>query len=44
MHNALEISIEDTGSGINKDDIEHIFKRFYQATNKSQHYYIYIGI
>jgi len=39
MHNALEISIEDTGSGINKDDIEHIFKRFYQATNKSQHYF-----
>ena len=39
MHKALEISIEDTGSGINKDDIEHIFKRFYQATNKSQHYF-----
>lgn len=37
--NALEISIEDTGSGISKKDIEHIFKRFYQATNKNQQYY-----
>ncbi|WP_321827113.1 two-component regulator propeller domain-containing protein [Maribacter dokdonensis] len=37
--NALEISIEDTGSGINKEDIEHIFKRFYQASDKTQQYF-----
>ncbi|WP_299799312.1 hybrid sensor histidine kinase/response regulator transcription factor [uncultured Maribacter sp.] len=37
--NAIEINIEDTGSGISKDDIEHIFKRFYQASDKTQQYF-----
>ncbi|WP_291959518.1 hybrid sensor histidine kinase/response regulator transcription factor [Maribacter sp.] len=38
-YNALEISIEDTGSGISKNDIEHIFERFYQASDKTQQYF-----
>lgn len=38
-YHALEICIEDTGSGISKDDIEHIFERFYQASDKTQQYF-----
>ncbi len=30
----LRIDIEDSGSGIDKDDIDHIFERFYQGKKK----------
>jgi signal transduction histidine kinase/DNA-binding response OmpR family regulator len=36
---ALEIYVEDTGFGISKEDIEHIFERFYRATDRNQQYY-----
>ena len=34
LHNYVEISISDTGIGLDKDDIERIFQRFYRADNK----------
>ena len=34
LHNYVEISVSDTGIGLDKDDIERIFKRFYRADNK----------
>ena len=34
LHNYVEISIKDTGIGLDKDDIERIFQRFYRADNK----------
>ena len=36
---ALEIIIEDTGMGIKKEEIDHIFKRFYQSTVMNHKYY-----
>ena len=33
LHNYVEISVSDTGIGLDKDDIERIFKRFYRADN-----------
>jgi signal transduction histidine kinase len=31
LENKLQISVSDTGVGISKDDIEHIFDRFYRS-------------
>ena len=34
LHNYVEISVSDNGIGLDKDDIERIFQRFYRADNK----------
>ena len=36
---AMEIVVEDTGTGIKKEDLPHIFKRFYQSKDKKPEYY-----
>ncbi|WP_276167306.1 hybrid sensor histidine kinase/response regulator transcription factor [Zobellia alginiliquefaciens] len=41
---ALEISIEDTGTGIGKDDLKKIFERFYQVEKMNSQYYGGTGI
>lgn len=40
----FEISIEDTGAGLNKKDIKRIFDRFYQVNNLNKTYYGSTGI
>ena len=40
----LEISIEDTGSGINQEEVKKIFDRFYQIKNMNSQYYGGTGI
>ncbi len=40
----LEIRIEDTGSGIKKEEISNIFERFYQAKEMNKQYYGGTGI
>ncbi|CAM4323945.1 hybrid sensor histidine kinase/response regulator transcription factor [Zobellia roscoffensis] len=37
-NNNLLITLSDTGQGIKKDDVEHIFKRFYQSQHKQIEY------
>ena len=34
LHNYVEISVSDTGIGLDKDDVDRIFQRFYRADNK----------
>lgn len=41
---ALEISIEDTGKGIEKEELSKIFKRFYQIKDRNEQYYNGTGI
>ncbi|WP_089890804.1 hybrid sensor histidine kinase/response regulator transcription factor [Kriegella aquimaris] len=41
---ALEIYVEDTGSGIKKDEIEKVFERFYQVEKMNSQYYGGTGI
>lgn len=41
---AVEIVISDTGIGLEKDQIEHMFERFYQVENMNQSYYGGTGI
>ena len=41
---SLEISIEDTGSGIKEENIKKIFDRFYQVTEFDKQYYGGTGI
>jgi len=41
---ALEISIEDTGTGIGKKDLEKVFERFYQVEKMNSQYYGGTGI
>ena len=36
---AVEIVIEDTGMGIKKEEIDHIFERFYQSKDMNRQYF-----
>lgn len=40
----LEVNIEDTGSGINQEEVKKIFDRFYQVKNMNSQYYGGTGI
>lgn len=41
---ALEIYVEDTGSGIKKEELEKVFQRFYQVKEMNSQYYGGTGI
>ena len=41
---ALEIYVQDTGSGIKKEEIVKVFERFYQVENMNSQYYGGTGI
>ncbi|MFP9100208.1 two-component regulator propeller domain-containing protein [Flavobacterium sp. RHBU_24] len=41
---SISISIKNTGSGINENDLERIFDRFYQVGNLNKEYYGSTGI
>ncbi|AYN66329.1 helix-turn-helix domain-containing protein [Euzebyella marina] len=41
---AIEISIEDTGSGISQEEVKSVFERFYQVKNMNSQYYGGTGI
>lgn len=34
LHNYVEIRVSDTGIGLNKDDVNKVFQRFYRADNE----------
>lgn len=41
---AIEIFIEDTGSGISQEEVKRVFERFYQVKNLNSQYYGGTGI
>ena len=41
---AIEIFIEDTGSGISQEEVRNVFERFYQVKNMNSQYYGGTGI
>ena len=34
LHNYVEVSVSDTGIGLDKDEVNRVFKRFYRSDNK----------
>lgn len=44
LHSAFEITVEDSGIGIKKENIRKIFERFYQDTDNNKQYFGGTGI
>ncbi|MEH6679216.1 MAG: two-component regulator propeller domain-containing protein [Sediminicola sp.] len=44
VFSAMEISIEDTGTGISKEEVKNVFERFYQVKKMNSQYYGGTGI